>query len=93
MTYFSSSLQAGTDAKPVSSGMSFQDEISSEVALDTLAEIARNHIVAKRVMLLRTAEKQHERAGLTAPGKHRLTQNGLDFLPITEAEFQFRTVV
>jgi len=63
MTYFSSSLQAGTDAKPVFFRQVLSDEISSEVALDTLAEIARNHFVARRVMLLRTAEKTARKGG------------------------------
>jgi hypothetical protein len=33
-----------------------QFEIDSEAALDTLAEIARNHFVAGRAMLLRMAD-------------------------------------
>jgi hypothetical protein len=66
---------------------------SSEAALDTLAEIVCNHFVARRAMLLRMAERQHETEELTAPALQRLTETGFDFLAITAAEFQFRAVV
>lgn len=49
-------------------------EIDREAALDTLAEIARNHFVARRAMLLRMAEERRENAGLTAPGLQRLAE-------------------
>src|SRR5215510_10396687 len=40
-----------------------QVEIGSEAALDTLPEIARNHFVARRAMLLRMAERAVRNGG------------------------------
>jgi hypothetical protein len=40
-----------------------QVEIGSEAALDTLSEIARNHFVARRAMLLRMAERAARNGG------------------------------
>ena len=77
----------------MSSCISSQVEIDRNVALDTLVEIARNHFVARRAMVLRMAERAARTGGLTAPGLQRLTEIGIDFLTITAAEFQFRAVV
>lgn len=68
-------------------------EIGSEATLDTPAEIARNHFVARRAMLLRMAERAARNGGAYAPGLQRLTETGLDFLAIIAAKFQFRAVV
>jgi hypothetical protein len=82
----------------LSSCISSQVEIGNEAALDTLAEIARNHFVVRRAMLLRMAERAVRNGGvysamLTEPSLQRLTETGLDFLAITAAKFQFRAVV
>ena len=42
---------------PSPTWVSSQVEIGSEAALDTSVEIARNHFVARRARLLRTAER------------------------------------
>jgi hypothetical protein len=62
-------------------------------SINTLAEIIRNHFVARRAMMLRMAERAARNGGLIAPGLQRLTETGLDFLAITAAELQFRAIV
>jgi len=47
----------------MSSCISSQVEIDRNVALDTLVEIARNHFVARRAMLLRMAERAARNGG------------------------------
>ena len=88
----------GTRQVWLSSCIFSQVEIDREAALDTPAEIARNHFVARRAMLLRTAERAVRNGGaysarITESGLQRLAETGLDFLAITAAKFQFRAVV
>src|SRR5262245_28514622 len=75
-----------------------QVEIGSDAALDTPAELARNHFVARRAMLLRMAERAARTGGthkarLTKPGlqsqayKARLTKPGLQRLTETGLDF------
>src|SRR5262249_60975497 len=59
-----------------SSCISPQIEIDCEAALDTPSEIARNHFVARRAMMLPVAERAARNGGLTAGGRKGAAAKG-----------------